>query len=120
MAPCRRYFTPQLSGYWPALGAWVSKVHGPANLSVPPHVTLMYPTGERRWGDTGDGGAQTYPKGDLGKAFGNAARIVRGDVGVEVITIDYGKWDMHSGLGDLSWGQMLERSSRTSAPSVTR
>ncbi len=49
-----------------------------------------------------------YPKGDLGKAFANAARVIRGDIGVEVITIDYGKWDMHSGLGDLSWGAMLE------------
>ena len=55
-----------------------------------------------------------YPKGDLGKAFANAARIVRGDVGVEVITIDYGKWDMHSGLGDLKWGQMLENAKEMS------
>ena len=55
-----------------------------------------------------------YPKGDLGKAFANAARIVRGDVGVEVITIDYGKWDMHSGLGDLKWGQMLENATEMS------
>jgi uncharacterized protein (DUF1501 family) len=50
----------------------------------------------------------TYPKGDLGKAFASAAKIVKGNVGVEVITIDHGKWDMHSGLGDLTWGQMLE------------
>ena len=56
----------------------------------------------------------SYPKGDLGKAFQNAARIVRGDVGVEVITIDYGKWDMHSGLGDLKWGQMLENATEMS------
>jgi hypothetical protein len=48
--------TPQQAGYWPAMGAWVSKVQGPANQSVPPHVTLMYPTGERRWGDPGTGG----------------------------------------------------------------
>jgi hypothetical protein len=47
---------PQKLGYWPSMGAWVSKVQGPANKSVPPHVTLMYPTGERRWGDPGDGG----------------------------------------------------------------
>jgi uncharacterized protein (DUF1501 family) len=59
--------------------------------------------------------AGSYPKGDLGKAFQNAARIVRGDVGVEVITIDYGKWDMHSGLGDLKWGQMLENASEMSS-----
>jgi uncharacterized protein (DUF1501 family) len=55
-----------------------------------------------------------YPKGDLGKAFANAARVVRGDVGVEVITIDYGRWDMHSGLGDLGWGQMIENATELS------
>ncbi|MBY0230277.1 MAG: DUF1501 domain-containing protein [Gemmataceae bacterium] len=48
--------TPATSGYWPSMGAWVSKVQGPASKSVPPHVTLMYPTGERRWGDPGTGG----------------------------------------------------------------
>ncbi len=47
---------PQKLGYWPALGAWVSKVAGPANRAVPPHMTLMYPTGEARWGYPGDGG----------------------------------------------------------------
>ena len=44
------------TGGWPSLGAWVSKLQGPVNPAVPPHVTLMYPTGERRWGDPGDGG----------------------------------------------------------------
>lgn len=48
--------TPANNGYWPSLGAWVSKVQGPADPSVPAHVTLMYPTGERRWGYPGDGG----------------------------------------------------------------
>jgi hypothetical protein len=47
---------PQRMGYWPALGAWTSRVQGPVNASVPPHLSLMYPTGERRWGDPGDGG----------------------------------------------------------------
>jgi uncharacterized protein (DUF1501 family) len=55
-----------------------------------------------------------YPKGDLGKAFANAAQVIRGNIGVEVITIDHGKWDMHSGLGDLSWGQMLENATEMS------
>ena len=59
--------------------------------------------------------AGTYPKSDLGRALAEVARVVRGDVGVEVITIDYGKWDMHSGLGDLSWGQMLENATEMSA-----
>jgi hypothetical protein len=48
--------TAATASYWPALGAWVSKVMGPSNPSVPAHVTLMYPTGERRWGDPGSGG----------------------------------------------------------------
>jgi hypothetical protein len=47
---------PQRPGYWPAMGAWVSKVQGPVNKAIPPHLSLMYPTGERRWGDPGDGG----------------------------------------------------------------
>jgi hypothetical protein len=47
---------PQKDGYWPALGAWVSKVQGPANPAVPPHLSLMYRTGERRWGYPGSGG----------------------------------------------------------------
>ena len=40
----------------PAMGAWVSKVQGPVNVGVPPHLTLMYKTGERRWGEPGNGG----------------------------------------------------------------
>jgi uncharacterized protein (DUF1501 family) len=49
----------------------------------------------------------TYPKGDLGNAMAAAARIVRGDAGVEVITIDQGNWDMHAGLGTLAYGAMI-------------
>jgi hypothetical protein len=47
---------PTENGYWPSLGAWASKVLGPANKSVPPHLSLMYRTGEPRWGYPGDGG----------------------------------------------------------------
>jgi hypothetical protein len=42
--------------YWPSLGAWVSKAQGAANPAVPPHLTLMYRTGEARWGYPGEGG----------------------------------------------------------------
>ncbi|MDQ3484534.1 MAG: DUF1501 domain-containing protein [Actinomycetota bacterium] len=47
-----------------------------------------------------------YPSSDLGRAMAEAARVVRGDVGVEVITVDQGEWDMHSDLGTLEWGAM--------------
>ncbi len=48
--------TPANVGFWPSFGAWVSKTQGPADPSVPPHCTLMYPTGEQRWGYPGEGG----------------------------------------------------------------
>ncbi|MDB5310374.1 MAG: hypothetical protein JWO38_4576 [Gemmataceae bacterium] len=47
---------PQNAGFWPSMGAWVSKVQGPAEPSVPSHLTLMYRTGEQRWGYPGEGG----------------------------------------------------------------
>jgi uncharacterized protein (DUF1501 family) len=47
-----------------------------------------------------------YPEGDLGAAMASAARVVRGNVGVAVITVDHGDWDMHSDLGTLAWGSM--------------
>lgn len=43
-------------GGWPAAGAWLSKLKGNVNQSVPAHASLMYRTGEPRWGDPGDGG----------------------------------------------------------------
>ncbi len=42
-------------GGWPMFGAWVSKLQG-ANPGVPANVSLMYPTGNRTWGEPGDGG----------------------------------------------------------------
>jgi hypothetical protein len=42
--------------FWPALGGWTSKVLGQATAAVPPHVSLMYPTGHRPWGDPGTAG----------------------------------------------------------------
>jgi len=43
-------------GGWPAGGAWVSKMQGPVRESVPPHIALMYQTGNRTWGEPGTGG----------------------------------------------------------------
>jgi uncharacterized protein (DUF1501 family) len=52
--------------------------------------------------------AATYPSGELGDALAHAARIVRGDLGVQVITVDQGDWDMHTGVGTLEWGRMKD------------
>jgi uncharacterized protein (DUF1501 family) len=42
-----------------------------------------------------------YPDSDLGLALKDTARLVKAQVGVEVVTLDYGSWDMHSNLGTL-------------------
>lgn len=42
-------------GGWPALGAWVSKLQG-SRPGVPANLSLMYPTGNRTWGEAGTGG----------------------------------------------------------------
>ncbi|MDQ3629214.1 MAG: DUF1501 domain-containing protein [Actinomycetota bacterium] len=47
-----------------------------------------------------------YPTGDLGDALSNAATMIRAQVGAQVITIDYGSWDMHTKLGTLTYGPM--------------
>ncbi len=52
--------------------------------------------------------AGSYPRSDLGRALGEVARVIRGDVGVEVLTVDQGDWDMHSDLGTLQWGRMKD------------
>jgi len=47
---------PRDVGFWPSMGAWVSKIQGQADPAIPPHLTLMYRTGEQRWGYPGEGG----------------------------------------------------------------
>ncbi len=44
------------AGGWPSFGAWVSRVQGPVNQACPPHLSIMYPTGERRWSYPGVAG----------------------------------------------------------------
>ena len=56
-----------------------------------------------------------YPDSDLGRALAQVARIVRGDVGVEVVTVDQGDWDMHTGLGTLEWGRMKDNAGALAA-----
>ncbi len=47
---------PAPAGGWPSMGAWVSKVLGPVNRTIPPHLSLFYKTDHGPWGDPGDAG----------------------------------------------------------------
>jgi uncharacterized protein (DUF1501 family) len=41
----------------------------------------------------------TYPDTDLGRSLREAAHVIKAGIGVRVVTIDEGDWDMHAGLG---------------------
>ena len=41
-----------------------------------------------------------YPAGPLREVLANTAALIRADVGTKVVTVDYGDWDMHTGLGE--------------------
>jgi hypothetical protein len=47
---------PAPAGGWPSAGAYVSKLQGPVRPGVPANASIMYPTGNRTWGEPGTGG----------------------------------------------------------------
>ena len=51
----------------------------------------------------------TYPDSDLGRSLRDAARIIKSDQQVAVVTVDVGDWDMHSGLGQVGSGWMHDK-----------
>ena len=48
----------------------------------------------------------TFPAAGLSAALQDTARLIKSDLGTEVVTIDYGSWDMHSDYGTTEWGSM--------------
>lgn len=50
-----------------------------------------------------------YPDTDLGKSLRDLARMVKAGVGVQAAAVDYGDWDMHSGLGAAGGGWMKDK-----------
>ena len=51
-----RPLNPAPAGGWPAAGSWVSKLQGPVNQSIPPHLSMCYKTDHGPWGYDGEGG----------------------------------------------------------------
>jgi len=54
-----RPLTPAATGGWPSAGPWISKLKGPVNQTIPPHLSLCYKTDHAEWGYDGDGGLAT-------------------------------------------------------------
>jgi uncharacterized protein (DUF1501 family) len=49
---------------------------------------------------------RTWPGAPLGEALRDTAQLIRADVGAEIISVDYGSWDIHSQYGSEDAGQM--------------
>jgi uncharacterized protein (DUF1501 family) len=49
---------------------------------------------------------KTFPAAGLSEALRDTAHLIKADVGTEVVTIDYGSWDMHSDYGTTEYGNM--------------
>jgi uncharacterized protein (DUF1501 family) len=49
---------------------------------------------------------RTWPATDLSDAMRDTAQLIKADVGTEVVSIDYGSWDMHSDYGTTAYGDM--------------
>jgi uncharacterized protein (DUF1501 family) len=56
-----------------------------------------------------------YDDNDLGRALAAAARVIRGDVGTHVLTVDHGDWDHHTDVGTLAGGRMVRQASSLAA-----
>jgi uncharacterized protein (DUF1501 family) len=50
--------------------------------------------------------SDSYPGTGVGQGLATAAQIIRGDIGVQVITVDQGDWDMHTDMGGVGGGWM--------------
>jgi uncharacterized protein (DUF1501 family) len=50
----------------------------------------------------------SWPGSDLADALKDTARLIKADVGTDVVSIDYGTWDMHSDYGTTAWGHMQD------------
>jgi uncharacterized protein (DUF1501 family) len=59
--------------------------------------------------------AAGYPDGGLGRALFDTARLVKAGVGLRVASVEYGDWDMHSGMGSVGSGWMVDRLGELSA-----
>lgn len=71
----------------------------PANGAVYPHTV--------------DGGP--YADSHLSAGLHDVARLIRAQVGLQLVCLDYGDWDMHTDLGTVGRGRFHERLSEWSA-----
>jgi len=52
----------------------------------------------------------TYPKNEISRRLSEAARLIKSQIGIEVIEIDYGGWDTHQNQGGITgaYGNLVQ------------
>jgi Protein of unknown function (DUF1501) len=74
--------------FWPAMGAWVSKVQGPADPAIPAHMSLMYPTGAATWGYPGVGGFAGMAHAAFRVSGGQGQKMKADNLTLKDLTLD--------------------------------
>lgn len=77
----------QPPGGWPSGGAWVSHMAGQVTQAIPANVALMYQTGNRTWGEPGDGGFLGVAHAPF-NLLGREARSKPDNMTLQGITLD--------------------------------
>jgi hypothetical protein len=80
--------TPANLGFWPGFSSWVSKVQGASDAAVPANVSLMYPTGERRWGFHGEGGFLGIQHAPFHLVGGKATNMRSDNLSLQGVSLD--------------------------------
>jgi uncharacterized protein (DUF1501 family) len=69
-------------------------------------TTVKALTSARRLAETPYQTTAQYPGGGFSNRLRDVARLIKANVGLRVVTIDVGGWDMHTGLGNADGGEM--------------
>ena len=83
-----RHKDARTAEFWPAMGGWVSKVQGPADPAIPPHLSLMYPTGNGTWGYPGTGGFLGLSHAPFRLSGGQGQKMKADNLTLNGVTLD--------------------------------
>lgn len=81
----------------------------PAVIEAPASTALSALSTAKTLGDADDylpANGAAYPDAGLADALRDVARLIKGNVGLQVAAIDYGDWDMHADQGSVDTGWM--------------
>ncbi len=91
------------TGYQPAFSKALTDMHAGLTAPVASQAALtlsaLGATGTMIAAGYTPANGASYPTSDLGKALKDLAWMIKSNIGLQVACLDYGNWDMHTGLG---------------------